>query len=951
MSLIPQPKTEEFISHGKLSVMLLNGAVDCSGLTHGNHDAAALTENLATRSDSLMKINLANNEITEVPKVLCTFPTLQVLGLNVNHITELPVELSCLATLRALSLYQNQLTRIAPEVLTTLPSLATLNIARNELRSLPPSITQLRSLTSLDLGFNKLQHLPGSMHSLKLLKYLDVQHNELTSLPTSAVLETPYLQVMRLEGNPLQQPPASLVTGALPCEYFARVQRYFLDLARGGGLVSHAARLVTFGMGEAGKTSLVRSLQRGLPSPAAADERTVQLDISSIQIVPPDSSWPAVTLSTWDLGGQPTYAGAQQPYLVGDSLYLGAVPAHYATDADYAETLGRWLDALQARAPGAIIQLVLTQVDRVVPHLQEALGEWHCSPTAERARAVENMLSPDALARAAEPQLSWLRARVNEHQTRCAATRLASPPRQPLRVMPEIPCVCVTRWVSTQDGVSADACTISNGASLAALRQQLASIVYATPSWLSSIGQTIPADWVTLMGITRAFRDGRNPADAVVQGMGLDTTAGAGMGGSTDASTRSAEQAVLGSARRRLPYIPLSRLRTATDELLSRAGPSTTGDYMQRVQRLDDALRLMANQGELFCSGDIVCMCRRVRTRDPQITCNPLIVFLRPAVFSDLDPMYVTELLRPLVDHRLGQAGWVRHELQRFLRERAASAPLYDFLLDATARLASFGELNEHLLPFLWCGLCLSEEDKESHLQMLCTSGLLFAIEPPPDDASPTPTVQPAPLASPVTSGTPREEQEGRERRWVLPLRLGEQRPAEVDEHFPPRTLEAGQSQLSVAFCWEEVLPAGVAERSVAACQEVPQCHYRLYWRHGALLRVRGAIVLLEAHRPDANNERNVRLTIDARGPGADCWRVITRLCPRLKGLLSESFPGLLVRGTLACPGCLCQGRWDTAERWSLSSMGLDAVSDTPTDKSYCHKCKDIYLARPPAAG
>ena len=37
------------------------------------------------------------------------------------------------------------------------------------------------------------------------------------------------------------------------------------------------------------------------------------------------------------------------------ALYVLCVPAHRANDAEYAATVGRWLETLRARAPGALV--------------------------------------------------------------------------------------------------------------------------------------------------------------------------------------------------------------------------------------------------------------------------------------------------------------------------------------------------------------------------------------------------------------------------------------------------------------------------------------------------------------------------------------------------------------------------------------------------------------------
>ena len=107
--------------------------------------------------------------------------------------------------------------------------------------------------------------------------------------------------------------------------------------------------------------------------------------------------------------------GSQQQYLVKGALYLLLVPAHRATDEEAEEVLLRWLDALQAKAPGAAVQVVLSHVDRLEAVQAQLAGferrhDEYGDPLFESA--LEDLLdaSPTALADAAAPQLAWLKA-------------------------------------------------------------------------------------------------------------------------------------------------------------------------------------------------------------------------------------------------------------------------------------------------------------------------------------------------------------------------------------------------------------------------------------------------------------------------------------------------------------------------------------------------------------
>ena len=137
----------------------------------------------------------------------------------------------------------------------------------------------------------------------------------------------------------------------------------------------------------------------------------------------------------------PADAAAQQPYIVPGSLYLLVVPAHLANDEHYSDVLGRWLDYLQAGAPGAIVQPVLTQCDRFCPPRAPPNGTHPPSsvapssgPAAASARAAADY-TPEVLQRATAVQVAWVRRAIYWHQVvqPKGAVRL--------RIQPKVLCV------------------------------------------------------------------------------------------------------------------------------------------------------------------------------------------------------------------------------------------------------------------------------------------------------------------------------------------------------------------------------------------------------------------------------------------------------------------------------------------------------------------------------
>ncbi|NXE80934.1 LRCH1 protein, partial [Cochlearius cochlearius] len=175
--------------------------------------------------------DLSKNRLTEIPTELCHFVSLETLNLYHNCIKIIPDAIVNLQMLTYLNLSRNQLSSLPP-CLCGLP-LKVLIASNNKLGSLPEEIGQLKQLMELDVSCNEITALPQQIGQLKSLKELNVRRNYLEVLPQelvqlplvkfdfscNKVLVIPIcfrkmvqLQVLLLENNPLQSPPAQICT-------------------------------------------------------------------------------------------------------------------------------------------------------------------------------------------------------------------------------------------------------------------------------------------------------------------------------------------------------------------------------------------------------------------------------------------------------------------------------------------------------------------------------------------------------------------------------------------------------------------------------------------------------------------------------------------------------------------------------------------------------------------
>ncbi|XP_032611978.1 leucine-rich repeat and calponin homology domain-containing protein 4 isoform X2 [Hylobates moloch] len=186
----------------------------------------------AARSYDLSDItqaDLSRNRFPEVPEAACQLVSLEGLSLYHNCLRCLNPALGNLTALTYLNLSRNQLSLLPPYIC-QLP-LRVLIISNNKLGTLPPDIGTLGSLRQLDVSSNELQSLPAELCGLSSLRDLNVRRNQLSTLPEelgdlplvrldfscNRVSRIPvsfcrlrHLQVILLDSNPLQSPPAQV---------------------------------------------------------------------------------------------------------------------------------------------------------------------------------------------------------------------------------------------------------------------------------------------------------------------------------------------------------------------------------------------------------------------------------------------------------------------------------------------------------------------------------------------------------------------------------------------------------------------------------------------------------------------------------------------------------------------------------------------------------------------
>ena len=184
----------------------------------------------------------------------------------------------------------------------------------------------------------------------------------MTELPRSIVALKDTCEDFYIDNNPLQYPPLAVATQGLDA-----IERYFKDIDDDqGSQRSNKLKVVVIEDGEAGKTSLINSLNLKLNALMQPLDRAIYLELGEVS-VPLDDDKQTLKLMTYDCGGQEQYASGQAPYLNSSALYLFVIDAAEKIDPLKNNRMQflRFMILLQASAPGAQVQIVISKTDRV----------------------------------------------------------------------------------------------------------------------------------------------------------------------------------------------------------------------------------------------------------------------------------------------------------------------------------------------------------------------------------------------------------------------------------------------------------------------------------------------------------------------------------------------------------------------------------------------------------
>jgi len=149
--------------------------------------------------ESLEKLDLSGNNISELPDEISQFKLLKIIFLSKNKFKEFPKQLANCPSLTMVGFKSNEIQFIPED---SFPKkLQWLILTDNKISKLPQSIGSCEFLQKCALAGNQISELPEQMKHCKRLELLRISANQLQEIP-DWLLELPRLTWLAFSGNP-----------------------------------------------------------------------------------------------------------------------------------------------------------------------------------------------------------------------------------------------------------------------------------------------------------------------------------------------------------------------------------------------------------------------------------------------------------------------------------------------------------------------------------------------------------------------------------------------------------------------------------------------------------------------------------------------------------------------------------------------------------------------------
>ena len=148
--------------------------------------------------------------------------------------------------------------------------------------------------------------------------------------------------------------------------------QFLRDLAKGDA-PCHLVKVVLLGDQRAGKSSLADSLVQRRAAMRADDDRTVGIDVRRWRL----GGGSPVVANVYDAAGHRVYRATHGLFMSEGALFVHVLRSDMA-EAAAAAALMEWVEAVQQEAPGAVMGVVWTHVDKVGGDAGRGFGAGCC---------------------------------------------------------------------------------------------------------------------------------------------------------------------------------------------------------------------------------------------------------------------------------------------------------------------------------------------------------------------------------------------------------------------------------------------------------------------------------------------------------------------------------------------------------------------------------------------